>query len=71
MKRLGTTIAGNYAARQPPKDVSDPMAAIQRIAQHDLDPVRKPKTLRTLADMTEEEIRALELKYGCPVRRPK
>jgi len=27
--------------------------------------------VRTLADMTEDEICALEVEYGCPVIRPK
>ena len=27
-------------------------------------------TVRTLRDMTEAEIAALEKKYGCPVKRP-
>lgn len=30
-----------------------------------------PLRCRTLADMTEDEIRALERYYGCPVIRPK
>jgi hypothetical protein len=30
----------------------------------------EPAPVRTLADMSEEEIVALEKRYGCPVRRP-
>lgn len=31
----------------------------------------KPGNLKTLSDMTEEEIRRLEALYGVPVKRPK
>lgn len=31
---------------------------------------KPPGNLRTLADMSEQEIQDLELSYGCPVKRP-
>lgn len=31
----------------------------------------KPGNLRTLSEMSEEEIQALEKQYGLPVKRPK
>jgi hypothetical protein len=34
------------------------------------DELRRLTKLRTLEDMTEEEICALERHFGCPVRRP-
>lgn len=47
-----------------------PALGIAKAIQEALDPVRAPSKGRTLNDMSAEEIRALEQKYGAKVKNP-
>lgn len=48
-----------------------PTEGIAKAIRDALDPVRAPSAVRTLADMTEEEIQELERKYGASITRRK
>ena len=49
---------------------SSPAGGVAKAIRDALDPVRAPSKVRTLADMTEEELLALETRTGCKVCAP-
>ena len=47
----------------------NPLERVARAITHALDPKFTPAKVKTLADMTPEEIAALEKQYGCKVKK--